>query len=151
MAARGTETDAEGAFVADSGVEREVTDFLADHIDTVLELELLLLLRADAARTWTAAALAHELKIDPAFAAGQLDKFYDHKLLAGEARTDQPGAAYRYAPATPELDAAVAAVAAAYASRRVTIIGLIFSKPTSTLKSFADAFRFRKDKDKNDG
>lgn len=138
-----------GLLVADSGgVDQGVTNFLIDYIDSVLELELLLLLRAHAAQSWTAAALAHELKIDPVFAAAQLEKFHQRKLLE---RTDQPDAAYRYAPASPELDAAVAAVAAAYASHRVSIIALIFSKPTSNLKSFADAFRIRKDKDKSDG
>ena len=40
-------------------------------------------------------------------------------------------------------------MATAYASHRVSIIGLIFSKPTSNLKTFADAFRIRKDKDKD--
>jgi hypothetical protein len=130
-----------------AGVSQEVATFLADHIESVLELELLLLLRANPARLWTAATLAHELKIDPVFAAAQLDKFYSHGLLAGEARTDEPGAAYRYAPASAGLDRIVAAVAAAYASHRVSIIGLIFSKPTSTLKTFADAFRIRKDKE----
>ena len=130
------------------GVTQEVSAFLADHIDSVLELEVLLLLRAEAGRAWTAADLASQLKIDAAFAAAQLDKFYDRKLLTGEARTDQPGAAYRYAPASAELDATVASVAAAYASHRVSIIGLIFSKPTSNLKTFADAFRIRRDRDK---
>jgi hypothetical protein len=130
-----------------AGVSQEVLAFLADHIESVMELELLLLLRSDPARLWTPATLAHELKIDPVFAAAQLDKFYAHRLLAGEARTDEPGAAYRYAPASGELDATVAAVAAAYASHRVSMIGLIFSKPTSTLKTFADAFRIRKDKE----
>jgi hypothetical protein len=131
------------------GVSQEVATFLADYIESVLELELLLLLRGEPARTWTAADLANTLKIDPAFAAAQLEKFYDRKLLAGEARTDQPGAAYRYAPASAELDATVASVAAAYATHRVSIIGLIFSKPTSNLKTFADAFRIRKDRDKD--
>jgi hypothetical protein len=131
------------------GVSQEVTNFLADYIDSVLELELLLLLRAEPGRTWTAAHLAHQLKIDPAFASAQLEKFYQHRLLAGEARTDQPDPAYRYAPASTQLDATVASVAAAYATHRVSIIGLIFSKPTSTLKTFADAFRIRRDKDKD--
>ena len=133
-----------------SGVPAEVTNFLADHIESVLELELLLVLRADAARTWTATDLATQLKIDPVFAAAQLEKFYDRHLLSAEKGTDRPDAAYRYAPASAELDAAVAAVAAAYASHRVTIIGLIFSKPTSNLKTFADAFRIRKDKGDKD-
>lgn len=124
------------------GIAQEVSLFLADHIDSVLELELLLLLRSESARTWTAAELANELKIDPAFAAAQLEKFHHRKFLA---RTDQADGAYRYAPASPELDAAVASVAATYATHRVSMIALIFSKPTSTLKSFADAFRIRKD------
>jgi hypothetical protein len=136
--------------VADtSGVSAEVSNFLADHIESVLELELLLVLRADAARAWTATDLATQLKIDPAFATAQLEKFYDRRLLSAERGTDRPEPAYRYAPAPAELDAAVAAVAAAYASHRVTIIGLIFSKPTSNLKTFADAFRIRKDRDKD--
>jgi len=131
-----------------AGVSQEVISFLADHIDTVLELELLLLLRAQPARNWSAADLANQLKIDPAFAAAQLDKFHQRKLLARDAAgADQQSFAYRYAPAAPQLDATVVAVAAAYVSHRVSIIGLIFSKPTSTLKTFADAFRIRKDKD----
>ena len=129
-----------------SGVSAEVSNFLADHIESVLELELLLVLRGDAARTWTATDLATQLRIDPAFAAAQLEKFYDRRLLSAERGTDRPDPTYRYAPSSAELDAAVAAVAAAYATHRVTVIGLIFSKPTSNLRTFADAFRIRKDK-----
>ena len=129
--------------MAESNVAPEVTGFLGDHIDSVLELELLLALRADAARAWTAAGLAGEMKVDPAWAAEVLGKFHARGLLE---RTDPPDATYRYAPQAAELDATVASVAAAYASHRVSIIGLIFSKPTSTLKTFADAFRIRKDK-----
>jgi len=33
-----------------------------------------------------------------------------------------------------------------YADRRVTVIGLIFSKPVDKIRSFADAFRIRKDR-----
>jgi hypothetical protein len=137
--------------VAETDIPAEVIAFLADNIDSVLELELLLLVRADAARSWTGDALAAELRIDPAFAAEQLTKFHQRGLLArtsaavgaavGAAVAAPPS--YRYAPQTPALDTAVGAVASAYATHRVTIIGLIFSKPTSTLKTFADAFRIR--------
>lgn len=129
--------------MSESGVDPAVVSFLGDHIDSVLELELLLLLRAAPARAWTAADLATELKIDPAFAGEQLAKFSQRGFLA---RVDGSDPAYRYAPQSTQLDDSVAAVAAAYTTYRVTIIGLIFSKPTSNLKSFADAFRIRKDK-----
>jgi hypothetical protein len=121
------------------GIDRQVSDFLAAHIDSVLELELLLLLRARRERAWTAAELASELKIDPTWAAGQLEKLAGRGIL-GRA---EPAGCCRYEPKTPEVEAAVAAVADAYATHRVSVIGLIFSKPTSNLKSFADAFRIR--------
>ena len=144
--------------MGENGINPRVKAFLADHIDSVLELELLLLLRVHGRQQWTPATLAAELKIDPAWAAEQLAKFAGRGLLirvsanggANEPTTTSSSvtieSGYRYAPATPQFDADVAAVADAYATHRVTIIGLIFSKPTSTLRSFADAFRLRKDK-----
>ena len=131
--------------MAGNGIPEEVKVFLANNIDSILELEILLLLRADAQRAWTAADLAKELKIDPAWAEEQLIRFSARGVLW---RTDQSPIQFRYAPAEA-LDATIARVAEAYVSHRVSIIGLIFSKPTSNLKTFADAFRIRKDK--NDG
>jgi hypothetical protein len=72
-----------------------------------------------------------------------------------------PPASYRFRPSTPELNAAVADLAKAYADRRVTVISLIYSKPsektvlaypakppaTDPLKSFSEAFRLRKGPD----
>jgi hypothetical protein len=37
-------------------------------------------------------------------------------------------------------------LARAYAERRVNVIALIFSKPATSLRHFADAFRLRKDR-----
>jgi hypothetical protein len=126
--------------VAESDIAAGSDRLPGRHIDSVLALELLLLLRGEPARDFTAGDLAGQLKIDPAHADEQLARFHHRGLLA---RTDAAPPAYRYAPQSPALDATIAAVAAAYASRRVTMIGLIFSKPTATLKTFADAFRIR--------
>ena len=132
--------------MAETGISAQVRNFLAAHVESVLELEVLLLLRERPDRSWTAAELAQDLKIDVTWAGAQLAKLAGDKIL-------QPDSAnigqYRYAPASPEMDAVIGEVANAYASHRVTIIGLIFSKPTSTLKTFADAFRIRKEP--NDG
>jgi len=132
--------------VAEHGITEPVKRFLAENIDSILELEILLLLRAQPTRTFLPSDLAQELKIDASWASEQLAKFATRGLLA---RTDAAPIQYRYAPTSAELDATIAAVADAYATHRVTIIGLIFSKPVATLRSFADAFRLRKDK--NDG
>jgi hypothetical protein len=132
--------------VGETSISARVQHFLAAHVESVLELEVLLLLRERPERSWTAAELAQDLKIDAAWAGGQLGKLAADKILQ---RGGENSGQYRYAPASPEMDAVIGEVANAYASHRVTIIGLIFSKPTSTLKTFADAFRIRKEP--NDG
>lgn len=93
-------------------------------------------------RQWPAEDVAAALRIDAGWAAGQLNTLCDQGLARcaeGRVRT------YQYRPRTDALGTAVAALADAYAERRVTVIGLIFAKPPETLRAFADAFRLRKD------
>jgi hypothetical protein len=133
--------------VADSGISENVTAFLAAHIDSVLQLEILLLLQAQPQRDWTSTDVAQELRIDAAWSSGQLEGLAAAGLLAATGGTPP---AYRYAPKTAELDDAVKGLARAYEDRRVTVIGMIFSKPLDKIRSFADAFRIRKEKDRPD-
>ena len=83
------------------------------------------------------------MRIDPAWAAGQFAELVARGLAAPA--TDAPDA-FRYAPIPPALDATLVQLAKDYAERRVTVITLIFSKPVDKLRTFADAFRLRKDK-----
>jgi hypothetical protein len=139
----------QGERVAENAIPDEVKAFLAAHIESVLQLEILLLLHGRAPRQWTAAELAQELRIDAVWASNQLAGLADAGVLgvsAAAAAPEATGPAYRYEPRTAEMDRAVAGLAREYEARRVTIIGLIFSKPIDKLRSFADAFRIRKDK-----
>ena len=131
--------------MSEEGVPPFVRAFITEHIDSVMQLELLLLLEGQPQRRWTAAELAQELRVDPAWVEPQLRRMAGVGLL--ETAEPQGGAVvtHRFAPRTPELRDAAAGLAAAYADRRVTVISLIFSKPTDTLRTFADAFRLRKD------
>jgi hypothetical protein len=120
----------------------EVARFLDEHVASVGQLEVLLLLRERAGVSVTAADVAREVGIDPEFAGADLRELAAHGLLA-----ECPGSSvgFRFAPASPALGAAVAAVAAAYAQRRVSIINRIVNKPSPTIRAFADAFRLRKE------
>ncbi|HYO08819.1 MAG TPA: hypothetical protein VER17_07580 [Tepidisphaeraceae bacterium] len=131
--------------MGEDDIPPEVKAFLADHIESVLQLEVLLLLRSRAGEGWSADAVSREFRIDSAWTGGQLATLAGSGLLS-----HAPGGQFHYAPRSPALDQAVAATAEAYATRRVTLIGLIFSKPPSPLRSFADAFRIRKEP-KHDG
>lgn len=108
------------------------------HIQSVAQLEVLLLLHRQRESSWTAAEVAEELRIDDAWAASQLEEL----VAGGFLKRDDQG--FRYAP-REELAAGVAELEAAYRDRRVSLITLIFSKPVDKVRLFADAFRLRKD------
>ena len=126
----------------------DVRAFIAEYLDSVVQLETLLMLHAAPGREWDADDVARDLRIDRAWADGQLVGLCEQGLAvrsdAGEGRR------YRYAPAAAAAGAAVDGLARAYAERRVTVISLIFAKPADSLRAFSDAFRIRKDKEGED-
>jgi len=125
---------------------KHIQAFVAGYIESVIQLEVLLVLYGSSERAWTAEALARELRIDPAWVDGQLAQLCAKGLL--HCSEDGPRS-YRYQPHTSELHQAMIDLSKAYADRRVSVISLIYSRPaeqpTDPLKSFSDAFRLRKD------
>ena len=121
-----------------------VRTLIASHINSVVQLELLLLLHAQPARARTARDISNELRVDPGWVTTQLRDLCSSGLLACQ---DASSPAFQYAPASPAIADAVSGLAQTYATHRVTVIGLIFSKPVDPIRSFTDAFRLRKDKD----
>jgi hypothetical protein len=107
-----------------------------------MQLEVLLLIASQPQRAWTASDLAELLRIDPAWVDSQLRAMAVGGLVAGHA---DPAPGFSFAPRSAELSQAVDELAKTYADRRVTVIGLIFAKPMDKIRSFADAFRIRKD------
>jgi hypothetical protein len=124
----------------------DVRNLITDHIESVEQLEILLLLHQHRSRVWTADSVARELRIAPISAGERMDELARASILS---RTQGSPVEYRYAPGSPSLDAAVTGLARAYSERRVTVINFIFSKPVDKIRTFADAFRLRRDDDDN--
>lgn len=114
-----------------------VRRFLLGHIDSVAELEGLLLMRRERLVPWTAAALAQRLYVGEEVAALVLDVLHRRELLAREPD------GYRYEPASDELGTGVDAVAAMYSRSVIPITNLIHGKARPSIQQFADAFRLR--------
>ena len=129
--------------MTDEGIPPEVRAFLADNIDSVVQLEALLLLHGNPDRAFTPEELSRELRIDPAWSEPNLRQLCGRHILVCE---ESPDARFRYAPQANELRRTIDALAGCYATRRVSVIAQIFSKPPSPLQHFADAFRLRKEK-----
>ncbi len=120
---------------------------IADHIDSVEQLEILLLLQQHPERSWSAESVARELRISPLSAGDRLKDMARAAILSKVQGTEGE---YRYAP-DAQMGEAVSGLAAAYTERRVTVINLIFSKPVDKIRTFADAFRLRRGDDDDNG
>lgn len=127
--------------VAQTGVPAAVERFIATHIESVEQLEVLLLLRGAADKDWTPREVARALVTNAESARNWLERMAAAGLLSTS------DGSFRYAPPTAEVEQAVDGLAESYAKYRVTVIGLIFSKPGERVRSFSDAFRIRRRKD----
>jgi hypothetical protein len=144
------------------GIPEKVTQFLWSRIDSVMQLEALLLLHADPARVWTPEEIAAELRTDPGGARQQIAPLIPRGLIrpAEQQAGESPAASQdriQFGAATPELEGIMRQVASLYALRRVTIISLIYSRPAAAseaetvasaeldpIRQFAEAFRLRR-------
>ena len=118
-------------------IPNTVHRLIVERIDSVAELEALLLMRGEP-QHWDAARLAGRLYVSAAEAADLLTR------LQGKGLCRFQEDSYHYEPATEELAAAIELLAETYRTRLIPVTKLIHSKSASSLKRFADAFRFRR-------
>jgi hypothetical protein len=114
----------------------DVFRFIREHIRSVWALELLLRLKADPERCWSAAELVETLRASHALVDGNLEAL----AAAGLVVPDDQGC-FRYRPAAPALATLCDELEETYRVRPVTVIRWI-SAPVERLQSLADAFKF---------
>lgn len=120
----------------------EIQQFIFRHIDSLEQIEVLLLLCGSHGQAWTPDEINAQLRSSNESVQKRLDSLVAHGLVA---EVDSQTHAHQYHPATHELAHAVDQLAENYRERRLKVIECIFSKPISSLRIFADAFRIRKD------
>ncbi|HET6880465.1 MAG TPA: hypothetical protein VFI31_09940 [Pirellulales bacterium] len=123
----------------------DVRRFIVSNIASVAQLEALLLLREDRQKEWPIEEMSRALY---AAAGGMIDQLNDLVSKGLAYVTFESDARYRYRPDMgSELDALLGRLADLYKKRRVSVISLIYSEPVDKARSFADAFRIRKEKE----
>jgi hypothetical protein len=121
-------------------IPESVKQLILARIDSVPELETILLLREHAEQSWTAAEAGQRIYVSPTVAAHILKSLEERGFLAsGES-------GYSYSPETDELRNTVDDLANAYAKHLVAVTRMIHGKPSSSVRQFADAFVLGKDK-----
>jgi hypothetical protein len=122
----------------------QVKAFIAAHIQSVVQLEVLLLLYDHAQENWTAARVAQALRVDKTWVEAQLANLAASGFLS---RKNGRAPTYRYAPRAPELHEDVRRLVWTYAERRVTVINMIYSKTPDHLRAFTEAFKLKQRKE----
>lgn len=121
-------------------ISQDLKTFVKEHIHSVFSLEVLLLLRRERSRSFTASEVANELGIEDDVAQ-QLSELTSANLI----RTASGDVAkYRYAPGDKELESLVDQLAVAYAKQRVPILSLILTEHADRIRGFVEAYRLNR-------
>jgi hypothetical protein len=121
----------------------EVKRFLEANIDSVDQLEILRVLGEDPQKEWHAPALAREVQSAPQSIDWHLAALNARGLLVLQKRGSELFC--RYGPNNPELAERTAQLLQVYRERPVTMIKLVYATARDPLKTFADAFRLKKE------
>lgn len=126
-----------GEFIPDA-----IAQFILEKIDSVAQLEALVLLRDNPKENWSAQALANRLYISEQQTAELVIRLCAHGFVIATA-SEPP--LYRYQPSSIELQQTVDRVVEVYSKHLVPVTNLIHSKAKTRVQEFANAFKFRKD------
>ena len=128
--------------MADEPIPDDIKRFIFKSIDSIAQLEALLLLRRQPQEAWNAQTLAKRLYISEQETSRLLDHLYAEGFLR---LTSAEPPLYCYHPQPDELGQMVDHLAEAYAKHLVPVTNLIHAKSRTRIQEFADAFKLRKD------
>lgn len=121
-------------------VPDSVRKLIAERIDSIPELEAILLLRQHRGQSWSAEEAGQRLYLSSTVASHVLHLLTERGFLARSLQR------YQYAPETPELEATVTLLAETYSKHLIAVTNIVHAKPSAGVRLFAEAFRIRKDK-----
>ena len=121
----------------------DIRRFLDGNIETIDQLEVLRVLGEKPDREWTAALLATEVQADPQAVAAHVAALQGRGLLTSFQRGTE--LITRHGARTPELQVLVGRLLQLYRERPVTMIKMVYERAKDPLRTFADAFRLRKE------
>jgi hypothetical protein len=122
----------------DGPIPPDVRAFILRNIDSIAEVEALVLLRSEPDVCWDVPAIATRLYITEATACSVLEKLHALGVAAGS------NSGIRYARASEDLEVSVANLIESYRRYLIPVTNLIHSKSASRVREFAEAFHFTK-------
>jgi hypothetical protein len=123
-------------------IPNDIERFLLRHIDSIAQLEALLLFRNESPADWSIDNLAKRLYINEKQTVEIVNELCSSGFVA--VKSEKPRR-YQYQPRSLELGQMIDRVVEVYTRHLVAVTEIIHSKPKNRVQKFADAFRLRKD------
>lgn len=123
-------------------IPERVLAFIAEKIDTVPQLEALLLLAGDVGRAWSAEDVAARIYVQPDAASLLLQALERRGLVQGAGTT----ATYRYDATWDVSGTRMSEISAVYRKHVVRVATFIHSGSSASVREFARAFDLNKDR-----
>lgn len=130
--------------MSNTGIPDEVRRFIIEKISSVGQLEVLLLIYKYKEKEWTTDAVAAEMRSSDMAASKHLNDLCSLQLLCMQSEGGTNS--YTISELSKDQEEAVGQLMKYYHEYRVSIISLIYEKPTDALRYFADAFIIKRDK-----
>jgi len=126
--------------MAADNIPEVVRRLIAERIDSIPELEAILLLRQGSTQPWNVEDTGKRLYVSPLVAAHILHVLTERGFLS--CSDDK----YRYEPDDAKLAEAVDLLATTYSRHLIEVTKIVHAKPSASVRLFAAAFRLRKDR-----
>ena len=120
----------------------QIERFLRDHIDSVPQLEALLLIWRQNPRLWTSQEMARELYVSADMASNVLSALHERNLIA---RAGSDPTAYALVLETEERKQLLEGLGLMYRNELIRVSNMIHANASPGLRDFARAFRFKKE------
>ena len=124
--------------------EEEVYRFILNQIDSVPQMEALLLLWESRPKQWSENEIASRLYVSVDVVRNIVQVLVRRRMIAAVTNSEKH---YWYESRGADGDLLVEAVAATYRRELVRVSTLIHTKASSAVRDFADAFKFKKERD----
>lgn len=126
--------------MSDDQIPNPIRAFIARYIRTVGHLEILLFVSEGAERAWTVDELSRHMRTNNSLVQQQLRDLQGLVTLS----TSNP-ATYQFSATDPKIKENIEFIRELYRSRQQAMIHAIYDRPLDTIRSFADAFKIKKD------
>ena len=121
-------------------LSRDIRLFIAEHIHSIEQLEVLLLARSAPQQEWSVESVYGVVKSSRTSVSERLKDLVKNGFLA---EVQGEPLRYRFQPRNERLEQLVSDLAIAYKEHSVRVIEAIYSRSAASLREFAHAFRIK--------